>query len=99
MSNRLDSDHSVCPDLDPNCLQMLSPDNKSHCLQGKSSLNRLFYFYRQLGEKSEGYSGADVSVVVRDALMQPVRKVQNATHFRKVRPIKLPNMHNGNGSY
>lgn len=41
--------------------------------------------YRVLGEKSEGYSGADISLVVRDALMQPVRKVQTATHFRKVR--------------
>lgn len=38
-----------------------------------------------LGTKTEGYSGADISVVVRDALMQPVRKVQNATHFRYVR--------------
>ena len=53
-----------------------------------NSQSILFYFYRLLGEKSEGYSGADVSVVVRDALMQPVRKVQNATHFRKVRSIK-----------
>ncbi|TKS75053.1 Vacuolar protein sorting-associated protein 4B [Collichthys lucidus] len=38
-----------------------------------------------LGKKTEGYSGADVSIIVRDALMQPVRKVQSATHFKKVR--------------
>ncbi|XP_034036350.1 vacuolar protein sorting-associated protein 4B-like [Thalassophryne amazonica] len=38
-----------------------------------------------LGKKTEGYSGADISIVVRDALMQPVRKVQSATHFKKVR--------------
>ncbi|KRZ08744.1 Vacuolar protein sorting-associated protein 4B [Trichinella zimbabwensis] len=40
--------------------------------------------FRVLGEKTEGYSGADISIVVRDALMQPVRKVQTATHFKKV---------------
>uniref|UniRef100_A0A8C7STW1 vesicle-fusing ATPase n=1 Tax=Oncorhynchus mykiss TaxID=8022 RepID=A0A8C7STW1_ONCMY len=40
---------------------------------------------RQLAKKTEGYSGADISVIVRDALMQPVRKVQSATHFKKVR--------------
>ncbi|KAJ8012100.1 hypothetical protein DPEC_G00065170 [Dallia pectoralis] len=38
-----------------------------------------------LGKKTEGYSGADVSIIVRDALMQPVRKVQCATHFKRVR--------------
>uniref|UniRef100_A0AAY4A774 vesicle-fusing ATPase n=1 Tax=Denticeps clupeoides TaxID=299321 RepID=A0AAY4A774_9TELE len=38
-----------------------------------------------LGKKTEGYSGADISIIVRDALMQPVRKVQSATHFKKVR--------------
>jgi vacuolar protein-sorting-associated protein 4 len=30
------------------------------------------------------YSGSDIAVVVRDALMQPVRKVQSATHFKRV---------------
>eukprot|EP01156_Anaeramoeba_ignava_P021646 Anaeramoba_ignava/c19467_g1_i2.p2 GENE.c19467_g1_i2~~c19467_g1_i2.p2 ORF type:complete len:137 (+),score=42.43 c19467_g1_i2:890-1300(+) len=37
-----------------------------------------------LAKKTEGYSGSDISVIVRDALMQPVRKVQTATHFKKV---------------
>ena len=37
-----------------------------------------------LGRRAEGYTGADIAVVVRDALMQPVRKVQQATHFKKV---------------
>lgn len=41
--------------------------------------------FMTLGRKTDGYSGADVSIIVRDALMQPVRKVQSATHFKKVR--------------
>ena len=40
--------------------------------------------YRQLGQNTQGYSGADIQLVVRDALMQPVRKVQMATHFKMV---------------
>ncbi|XP_006837644.1 PREDICTED: vacuolar protein sorting-associated protein 4B [Chrysochloris asiatica] len=40
--------------------------------------------FRDLGKKTDGYSGADISIIVRDALMQPVRKVQSATHFKKV---------------
>ena len=30
------------------------------------------------------FSGSDIAVVVRDALMEPIRKVQMATHFRYV---------------
>ncbi|KAJ6477295.1 AAA-domain-containing protein [Mycena vulgaris] len=40
--------------------------------------------YRTLADQTEGYSGSDISVVVRDALMQPVRKVLSATHFKRV---------------
>ncbi|KAI0344181.1 AAA-domain-containing protein [Trametopsis cervina] len=40
--------------------------------------------YRTLAEKTEGYSGSDISTVVRDALMQPIRKVLSATHFKQV---------------
>ncbi|XP_065064509.1 vacuolar protein sorting-associated protein 4B-like [Rhopilema esculentum] len=41
--------------------------------------------FKTLAKKTEGYSGADVGIIVREALMQPVRKVQTATHFKKVR--------------
>ena len=40
--------------------------------------------YRYLSDRTEGYSGSDVAIVVRDALMQPVRKVLSATHFKEV---------------
>jgi len=39
--------------------------------------------YQELGLMTDGYSGADISLVVRDALMQPVRRVQTATHFKQ----------------
>ena len=40
--------------------------------------------YRLLAEMTDGYSGHDVAVSVRDALMQPIRKIQMATHFKQV---------------
>lgn len=40
--------------------------------------------FAMLGKNTEGYSGADISIIVRDGLMQPVRRVQSATHFKKV---------------
>ncbi|EJD55263.1 katanin p60 ATPase domain-containing protein [Auricularia subglabra TFB-10046 SS5] len=40
--------------------------------------------FRELGQMTDCYSGSDIAVVVRDALMQPVRKVLSATHFKPV---------------
>eukprot|EP00127_Corallochytrium_limacisporum_P001198 Clim_evm33s44 gene=Clim_evmTU33s44 len=40
--------------------------------------------FRELGRTSEGMTGADVGVIVRDALMRPVRALQEATHFKQV---------------
>jgi len=51
---------------------------------GKTPHNISEEEFRDLGRRTDGYSGSDISIVVRDALMQPVRKVQTATHFRKV---------------
>src|SRR5204863_6462801 len=38
--------------------------------------------YRELGRLSEGYSGSDISIAVQDAMMQPIRKIQTATHYK-----------------
>jgi vacuolar protein-sorting-associated protein 4 len=43
--------------------------------------------FKQLSELSAGYSGSDISIAVQDALMQPVRKIQMATHYKKVSHI------------
>ncbi|XP_066019699.1 vacuolar protein sorting-associated protein 4B-like [Pocillopora verrucosa] len=55
----------------------LHMENIKHCIQSTE--------FRDLAEKTEGYSGADISIVVRGAMMQPVRKVQQATHFKLAR--------------
>ena len=34
------------------------------------------------------YSGSDIAIVVRDALMQPIRKVLTATHFKYLQDTK-----------
>ena len=40
--------------------------------------------YQYLGQITEGYSGSDIAIAVRDALMMPIRKVQASTHFKWV---------------
>ncbi|OCH88988.1 AAA-domain-containing protein [Obba rivulosa] len=47
--------------------------------------------YRLLADQTDGYSGSDISIVVRDALMQPVRKVLSATHFKRIPSPTDPN--------
>lgn len=37
--------------------------------------------FMTLGEMADGYSGSDVAVVVREALMEPLRKCQSAKQF------------------
>src|SRR5690606_41986543 len=40
---------------------------------------------RKLASMTEGFSGSDISIVVQDALMQPLRLIQSATHYKPVR--------------
>jgi len=39
--------------------------------------------FATLGEHTEGFSGSDISVAVREALMEPLRKCRSAKFFRK----------------
>lgn len=64
-----------------------SPDARRHMFElhvGSTACELKPKDYRTLADKTEGYSGSDISIVVRDALMQPVRKVISATHFKLV---------------
>lgn len=40
--------------------------------------------YRTLAQMTDGYSGSDIAVAVKDALMEPIRKIQTATHFKNL---------------
>eukprot|EP00179_Madagascaria_erythrocladioides_P012578 CAMPEP_0198366952 /NCGR_PEP_ID=MMETSP1450-20131203/154939_1 /TAXON_ID=753684 ORGANISM="Madagascaria erythrocladiodes, Strain CCMP3234" /NCGR_SAMPLE_ID=MMETSP1450 /ASSEMBLY_ACC=CAM_ASM_001115 /LENGTH=446 /DNA_ID=CAMNT_0044074421 /DNA_START=126 /DNA_END=1469 /DNA_ORIENTATION=+ len=40
--------------------------------------------FMYLGQQADGYSGSDISVLVRDAIMQPVRTLQNAQTFKPI---------------
>ncbi|CAH8604168.1 unnamed protein product [Dicrocoelium dendriticum] len=55
---------------------------RSHLSQTTHTLTQKDF--KRLGELTDGYSGADIGIVVREALMMPVRKVQSATHFKLV---------------
>eukprot|EP01062_Namystynia_karyoxenos_P047867 TRINITY_DN3626_c0_g1_i2.p1 TRINITY_DN3626_c0_g1~~TRINITY_DN3626_c0_g1_i2.p1 ORF type:complete len:506 (+),score=212.95 TRINITY_DN3626_c0_g1_i2:104-1519(+) len=40
--------------------------------------------FDQLAQRAEGYSGSDLSTLVRSALFEPVRTLQTACHFKEV---------------
>lgn len=42
--------------------------------------------FKSLGDMTEGYSGSDIAIAVRDALMEPIRKLRMSTHFKPVSP-------------
>lgn len=44
-----------------------------------------------LAKRTEGFSGADMSILSREALMEPIRNMQEATHFKKVQHPENPN--------
>ena len=40
--------------------------------------------FQLLGDSTEGFSGSDIAVLAKDVLMQPIRFLREATHFRQV---------------
>ncbi|KAG6809772.1 Vacuolar protein sorting-associated protein 4 [Tricholoma furcatifolium] len=63
------------------------PDARRHMFQlhvGDTPNELTNKDFRTLADRTDGYSGSDISTAVRDALMQPVRKIMNATHFKRV---------------
>lgn len=40
--------------------------------------------YVNFARLTEHFSGADISIIVREALMEPVRTIQSSTHFKEV---------------
>ena len=50
---------------------------------GKTPNNLTEQDYATLGQSTEGYSGSDISVIVKEAMMEPVRRCQTALKFIK----------------
>jgi len=75
---------------------------KIHIGSTKNSLTESDFM--KLSKKCDGLSGSDLSNIVKDALMEPVRTMQTATHFRRVpHPTLggqgwLPCLHNEQGA-
>ncbi|CAF3040830.1 unnamed protein product [Rotaria sp. Silwood2] len=49
--------------------------------------------WMELAQKAEKYSGADIAVVCREALLRPIRRLSSATHFKKVQNPKPDGPH------
>jgi len=64
---------------DPEALEAMF---KIHIGKTKNSLTNKDF--KKLATKSNGFSGSDISNVVKDALMEPVRTMQTTTHFKKI---------------
>jgi vacuolar protein-sorting-associated protein 4 len=58
---------------------------------GKTPHNVQPHQFEELARLTEGYSGSDIETLVKNALLEPVRTCQMATHFKKVRAPSIDN--------
>jgi vacuolar protein-sorting-associated protein 4 len=40
--------------------------------------------FKELAKKTEGFSGSDIAILIRDSVFEPVRRLQIADRFKKV---------------
>jgi SpoVK/Ycf46/Vps4 family AAA+-type ATPase len=66
---------------------------------GETPNNLTHKDFKALGEMTEGYSGSDIAIAVRDALMEPIRKLRMATHFKQVIPLSNKRLMIGHGEW
>jgi len=57
---------------------------------GKTKHNLQDNDFHQLGLRTDGFSGSDISNIVKDALMEPIRTLQSATHFKQIEHPEKP---------
>ena len=51
---------------------------------GNTPTNLSPHDFGTLAQKTDGYSGANIGIVVRETLMMPLRKIQSSTHFKQM---------------
>ena len=39
----------------------------------------------KLAQETDGYSGSDIKSLIKDAVYEPIRELQKATYFKKIR--------------
>ncbi|EJY57443.1 AAEL017568-PA [Aedes aegypti] len=82
----LDADIRTCFEK---CIRVPLPEENARLMILKQHLGNMpgkltEECIRTVANNTKDYSGADIVLVARDALMQPVRKIQSSTHFRKI---------------
>ena len=70
------------------------PDKKARFVLIRNQLKSAYHNLtdpqmEQIAAATEGYSGADLATLIRDALMRPIREFEQATEFVQIRGVDL----------